>query len=305
MKDPELNIVTGACGYTGKYITRQLLSLGKRVRSLTGHPDRNGAFEKEIEVAPFHFDQPELLIENLKGATTLYNTYWIRFAHKDMTFEKAIENTETLVQCAEKAGVQRIVHISITNPSEDSKLPYFKGKAQLEKAITQSSLSYAIVRPTVIFGKEDILINNIAWCLRKFPAFAIPGNGDYQVQPIYVEDYAKIAVDAGHRKENEIIDAVGPDTFTFDQLVRIIAEKVGSKARIIHQSPGMTFFLSKVISYMVHDIILTQDEVKGLMENLLVSSDPPLGTTHFADWLGENEEHIGKGYSSELNRHYR
>ena len=88
------------------------------------------------------------------------------------------------------------MHISITNPSLDSPLPYFRGKAILEKEIRASGISHAIVRPTVLFGKEDILINNITYLLRRLPVFAIPGSGDYRLQPIYVEDLAEIAVEA-------------------------------------------------------------------------------------------------------------
>jgi NADH dehydrogenase len=204
MNTSELHVVTGAFGYTGKYITRRLLAKGVRVKTLTGHPDRENSFGDQVTVAPFNFDDPVALAESLRGATTLYNTYWVRFEHGDATFAKAVENTKTLIAAAGEAGVSRIVHVSITNPSPDSALPYFKGKALLEEAIIQSGLSYAIIRPTVIFGLEDILVNNIAWILRRFPVFAVPGGGGYRLQPIYVEDMADIAVSAGGRQRTPL-----------------------------------------------------------------------------------------------------
>src|SRR3990172_8098593 len=179
----ELNIVTGAFGYTGKYIAQKLLSAGKSVRTITGHPHRHNPFGNRISVASFNFDTPGKLTKDLQGATTLYNTYWVRFPYGKVTFDKAVENTKMLIKAAEDAGIRRMVHISITNASEDSPFPYFKGKGLLENAVMQSSLSYAIILPTVLFGHEDVLINNIAWFLRKYPIFVIAGSGDYQLQP--------------------------------------------------------------------------------------------------------------------------
>ena len=170
----ELNVVTGAFGYTGKYIARRLLADGIRVKTLTGHPEHPNPFGGEVVAAPFNFDDPPALIEQLSGASILYNTYWVRFSRGEVTFDRAVENTRTLIQAAKDAGVGRIVHISITNPSLNSSLPYFRGKAQVEEAIIDSGISYAIIRPTVIFGIEDILINNIAWLQHSLAAAPIP-----------------------------------------------------------------------------------------------------------------------------------
>jgi len=304
MEAAELNVVTGAFSYTGKYITQRLLSMGKRVRTLTGHPNRQNPFGEQVTVSPFNFDDPAELTKSLRGATTLYNTYWVRFSHGRVTFDEAVENTKALIKAAGEAGVRRIAHLSITNALEDSPLPYFRGKGLLENAVIHSGLSFAIIRPTVIFGAEDILINNIAWLLRRFPVFAVPGSGGYRVQPVFVEDVAEIAVNAAHRDEDVIVDAVGPDTYTFDELVRLIADKIRSKARIVHLSPALALFLSRMAGYLVKDVMLTRDEVEGLMANLLVSDGPPTGQTRLSDWLDENAGSVGVKYASELSRHY-
>ena len=249
--------------------------MGKRVKTLTGHPNHESPFGDIVSVSPFSVDNPVQLRESLQGATTLYNTYWVRFSHGQVTFDRAIENTKTLIKAAEAAGIRRIVHISITNPSEKSPFPYFRGKALVEKAITHSRLSYAIIRPTVIFGPEGILINNIAWLLRKFPVFATFGAGDYRIQPVFVEDMAEIAVSAGSGDDNMVIDAVGPEIYTFDDLVRLIAAKIHSRARLVHIRPGLVLFLARLIGYVVKDVIITRDEIEGLMSELLVSKDQP------------------------------
>ncbi len=299
-----LNAVTGAFGYTGKYITARLLSQGEGVRTLTGHPHRPNPFGDRVGVLPLDFGMPADLVNSLQGIDTLYNTYWVRFPRGDITFQRAVQNSIALVRAAEQAGVRRLVHISITNPSEESPLPYFRGKALVEKAIESSRLSYAIIRPTVIFGAEDILINNIAWHLRRFPVFAVFGRGDYRVQPVYAEDVAEIAVSAGHGTKNTIVDAVGPETYTFDQLVRLIGRAVRSRAWVWHLHPELALLLARFGSLMLKDVIITREEIEGLRANLLVSSGPPTAHTRLGEWLTRNSERVGVRYASELKRHY-
>jgi NADH dehydrogenase len=282
-----------------------LLATGERVLNLTGHPERPNPFGEQVRVAPFHFDNPRALADSLRGATTLYNTYWVRFDYGAVSFDQAVANTKTLIRAAEDAGVRRIVHVSITNPSQESPLPYFRGKAVLEDAIRASKLSYAIVRPTVIFGDEDILINNVAWLLRRFPVFGVLGAGDYRLQPVFVEDMAEMVVSAGHRDDHVVMDAVGPEIYTFDALVRLIARTVHSRAWIIHLPPRLALVLSQLVGRVVNDVVLTRDEVAGLMANLLVSANPLTGKTRLSEWLAQNADHLGVQYASETRRHYR
>lgn len=303
--DSQLNVITGAFSYSGKYITRLLLNRGERVRTLTNHPDPSSPLRDQIEAAPLDFTDESALARSLKGATVLYNTYWVRFAHGEMNHARAVQNTKTLIRAAESAGVQRIVHVSITNPSLTSPLPYFQGKAELEKAIRCSSMTYAILRPAVLFGYSDILINNIAYLLRHFPLFAIPGDGRYRVQPIFVEDFASLAVEHGHRTENEMLDAVGPEAFTYNDLVQQIRSAVASTARVIHVSPSLLLHGSRILGFFLNDVVLTKDEIDGLMADLLVSNNAPTGSTRLSDWLSKNTAALGQRYASELARHFR
>ncbi len=240
----------------------------------------------------------------MRGASILYNTYWVRFSYGGLSHGRAVRNTQTLIHAAEAAGVKRIVHVSITNPSIDSPLPYFKGKAELEQAIQASSLSYAILRPAVLFGEGEILINNIAFMLRRFPLFAIPGTGEYRVQPIFVEDLAELAVDGGQRSDSYTLDAVGPETYTYTELVQTIRRAIGSKSRLVHLPAGLVRVASGVLGAILKDVVLTEDEIKGLMADLLVSHQPPTGRTSLENWIKSHLESIGKTYASELAHHY-
>ena len=304
---PKTHAVTGAAGYTGKYMARLLLARGDAVRSLTGHPDRPNPFNRPIETRPLAFDDPDALARSLEGADTLFNTYWIRIAYREMTHERAAANLRTLFGAAKAAGVRRVVHISITNAAPDSPLPYFRGKAMVEAALRESGLSYAMLKPTVVFGKEDILLNNIAWMLRKFPVFPIPGSGEYRLQPIYVEDLARLAVEASDREDDFEMDAVGPDVFTYTELARLLTRKTGASCSLVRLPPSVAMVGARLLGLALRDVVLSEDEMVGLTGDLLVSKSaaPPPGQTRLSDWLDENAETLGREYSSELDRHYR
>lgn len=295
--------VTGAFSYSGKYITRRLLARGEEVITLTGHPNRPDPFGGRVKAYPLNFDEASMT-GSLQGVEVLVNTYWVRFDKEQNTQPRAVENTRKLVNAAKAAGVRRMVHISITNPSASSPLPYFWGKAANEKAVIDSGMGYAILRPTVLVGDEDILINNIAYLLRRFPFFLLPGNGSYRLQPVYVDDVAALAVEGVYRTDNYIVDAVGPDIFTFKEMVQLIGGKIGVKRLLVPVPPRLALLAAQFISLFVKDVVLTPEEVDGLMAGLLVSKDPPLGRTRLADWLEENKDKVGARYASELGRHY-
>ena len=302
MFDSETHAVTGAFGYTGKYIAQRLLQRGVHIHALTNSVKRVNSLGEQVKVYPFNFDQPELLTNSLRGIKVLYNTYWVRFNHKLFTHEDAVANTEVLFESAKRAGVERLVHISITNPSVESHLEYFSCKAKLETALKRSGMSYAILRPAVIFGAEDILINNIAWMLRKFPVMGVFGDGQYRLQPIYVEDLADLAVREGYSRENITVDAIGPETFTYRQLVETIAEIIGKKRPIVGVGPGLGYWIARLLGWIVGDVILTREEIEGLMTELLYTESSPVGTTCLTEWIRQNRDQIGRKYSHELKR---
>jgi uncharacterized protein YbjT (DUF2867 family) len=294
--------VTGAYGYSGKYIAQRLLDKGQDVITLTNSPHRANPFGKRVKAYPFNFDNPQALANSLKGVSVLYNTYWVRFNHKLFNHADAVRNTVTLFNAAKEAGVRRIVHISITNPSLDSHLEYFQGKAKLEEALKEIGLSYAVLRPTVLFGKEDILVNNIAWALRRLPVFGVFGDGQYRLQPIYVDDLAEIAVDQGDRQENATINAIGPETFTYRSLVEKIGEIIGKRRAILPLPPSVGYVVSLAIGRLVDDVFITRDEIEGLMADLLYVESPPAGATRLTDWAREHADSLGRRYTSELVR---
>ena len=297
-------VITGAFSYTGKYATRILLDRGYGIRTLTYHPERENPFGDQVRVFPYNFDNPERLTETLRGASTLINTYWVRFPRGRATFEGAVQNTLTLIAAAKSAGVRRILHVSIANASLESSLGYYKGKAELESAVAESGLAYTILRPTVIFGLEDILINNIAWFVRHFAVFAIPGDGRYRIRPMFVRDMAKLIVDAVEQERNAVLDAVGPEIYTFEELVRLISDQLGRHIRLVHVPMPLAYVATRAAGWLVGDVVLTWEEYKGLMGGLLAPEGPATGETRLSEWLAANREQVGKRYASEVARHY-
>lgn len=290
--------ITGGFGYSGHHIVQRLLDAGEEVITLTNTPHKPGT--PDIPAYPLKFD--DSLVDALKGVNVLYNTYWVRFNYRTFTHREAVENSRRLFNAAQRAGVERIVHVSITNPSEQSPLEYFSGKAQVEQALQESNVSHAILRPAVLFGGNDILINNIAWILRTLPVFGMFGDGSYRLQPIHVDDLAALAVEQGRGSENTVIQAIGPETFTYRDLVQTLARILGISRPMVPVPPFVGYAAGWVLGRLLRDVTITRDEIKGLMDNLLYVDAPPAGKTRLTDWASQHASSLGRHYASELAR---
>jgi uncharacterized protein YbjT (DUF2867 family) len=298
-----VNVVTGVFSYTGSYVARELLARGETVKTLSRRPDPAHPLSDRVAFGRLRFDEA-LLTEELRGATTLYNTYWVRFPRGEVTWDSVLANTRTLLRAARAAGVGRIVHFSVTNAAEESPYSYFRAKARAEREVRDSGLAYAIVRPTLIVAHDDVLLNNIAWALRRLPLFLIPGDGGYRIQPVVATDLARLAVEAAREAGNRTIDAAGPDVLTFEEIVRAIRAVVPARARIAHAPPSVARLAAGAAGRAIGDVLVTHEELGALMEDALVSHEAPLGTTRFADWLAEEGAELGGAFVSERRRNW-
>jgi uncharacterized protein YbjT (DUF2867 family) len=298
----ETHLVTGAFGYSGSYIARELLAQGHKVRTLTRSPDRHHEFGDQIDVWILDFNDRFGLIEALTGVRVLYNTYWVRFPKAGFSQDEAVRNSIQLFEAARDAGVERIVHVSITNPSLTSPYSYFRGKAEIEAGLEATGVPHSILRPAVLFGGPEILHNNIAWMLRHLPVFGIFGKGEYRLRPIHVQDLARLALEAGSHQDNDVIDAVGPETFTFRDLVRKIGEAIGKPRPLVSVPRPIALAFLGLLGLFVRDVILTKEEIGALMDDLLVTDSVATGKTRFSTWLTEHANELGQHYASELAR---
>jgi nucleoside-diphosphate-sugar epimerase len=303
----QLDVVTGAFSYSGAAIARELQQAGRRVRTLTGHPGRATG---DIEVRPLDFADPGGLEASLAGVHTLYNTYWIRFSRGANTHARAVANSRVLFDAAKRAGVERIVHVSITHADKRSPYPYFEGKAEVEEHLKGTGVPYAILRPAVLFGGSasqnwGVLINNIAWLLRHLPVFAIGGRGDYRLRPIHVDDLASLCVRQGASAENVTMDAVGPESLTFRGMVTTIRAAVGSHAVLVPVPGWVLPPVSAVLGAMLRDVLLTPEEYKSMAAGLADTGGPATGQTSLTEWVARNADVLGRHYANELDRHFR
>lgn len=297
-------VVTGALGFSGRHVATRLLARGDEVVNLTNHPHRPDPFGGRVAARPLAFDRPAELEAAMRGADTLVNTYWVRFPRAGATHAGAVRNSRILFGAAAAAGVRRIVHVSIANPSPGSRQSYYRGKAQVEAALAQSGVAHAVLRPTVLFGDEPILVNSIAWLLRRLPVFAVPGDGRYAVQPVAVEDVAELVLAAADATGDVVWDAAGPEVYSFDELVARVREAVGSRARIVHVPGAAALAAAGVLGRAVGDVLLTREELESLASGVLVSRELPRGRRLFSDWLAANGDRLGRAYLPEVPRHY-
>ncbi len=302
MANTSLHCVTGALGYTGKSVAQQLIAQSIPVRTLTNSQNRHNPFADKLDIHPLAFDNHAQLVESLQGISVLYNTYWVRFNHKLFTFDQAVKNTKALFAAAKEAGVKKIVHVSILHADQADDLGYYKGKHELEDELKALDLPYTIVRPGVLFGKGDILVNNIAWTLRRLPFFGTFGDGSYKLRPLHVDDMAALMINAANESESKTIDAVGPESFTYKELVQLIGETVGVSKPIIPVPPTFAYLVSKIVNRAVDDIVITRQEIKGLMRGLLDSTAPNAGETKLSSYIHQNKQSLGNRYANEIKR---
>jgi uncharacterized protein YbjT (DUF2867 family) len=299
--------VTGAFSYTGGVIARQLLDRDFQVISLSRRPAPSGhPLAGAVRCERLQFEDSKLLVRAVEGAEVLFNTYWIRFPRQGATFAGAVANSRVLFRAAKDAGVRRIVHLSVTNASIDSPFAYFRGKAAVERVLAETTGEHAVIRPSLVFGgREEILINNMAWLLRHLPVYAVPGDGRYHVQPVFVGDVAQLAVAAAERSGPSTEDAVGPDTYTFDEFLALLRTTVNSRARLLHLPPAAVVALGRALGPPLRDVLITTEELGALTSELLVSHAPPTGRTSFAEWLPGTAGWVGQRYANELRRNWR
>lgn len=292
--------------YSGRFIAEELLARGWEVVAIGRNPPAQAdALASRVSFQPLLLDDESALAGALAGCDAFFNTYWVRFEYGGATFAQAVERSERLFRAAEAARVRRIVHLSVSNASPDSPFPYFRGKAAVEAALQSSSCSHAILRPTLIFGgRQEILVNNIAWLLRRLPLFLLPDDGRCRLQPVSVFDLARVAADVGETGDNLVLDLAGPETFTFSEFVAEIKEAVGGHARLVTAPNGFVSVCAQLAGRLLRDRLLTRDELGALTSGLLTCKTATT-ESRFTNWLEASAAWLGTKYAHELRRNWR
>ncbi|MBI5486653.1 MAG: NAD(P)H-binding protein [Deltaproteobacteria bacterium] len=294
-------VITGAFSYIGAAAARELRRRGWTVHTLTNR--RTPPHSRHVTFAKLLF-HPDHLAAELRGADVFVNTYWIRLPHAGDDFHTAVRNNRMLVDAAVRARVGRLVHVSVSNASLDSRLGYYRGKAEVDAAVRACGLPHAIVRPTLVVGPADVLTSNIAWFLRRFPVFPVPDGGGYRLQPVTLDDTGRIVADAAESSADLDVDAAGQDIVTFREYVELVARACHVKCAIIGAPGRLALAGIRLVELFLGDTVLAREELAGLEQELLVSRAPPLGTERVDAWLLAHGAALGRSYVNDRRRHF-
>jgi len=289
------DVVTGAFSYSGAALAAELHRRGRTVRTLTAHPTRQAGPGPSIESWPLAFTE-ENLRSCLTGVDTLYNTYWSRFPQTGTTYDAAVANSCTLFRVAAQVGVRRIVHLSITHPDAASPLPYFSGKALVERDLATCGVPYAIARPAFLFGHDGVLINNVAWMMRHLPVVPVGDGGNYLMRGMHVADLARLCADLADGPDGVCVDAVGPDRMTFRDLLGAVRDAVAPKTPILSVPGRLLIAGARLLAPVLRDQLLTGDEYRAMASGLADSQAPSTGTTSFRTWVEQEAPRLGRTY---------
>ncbi len=297
---PPHAVVTGAFSFLGAAVARELRARGWTVSTLTNRRPPAGV-DPCLRVEPLRFE-PAHLERVLDRADLLVNTYWVRLPAHGATFDQAVARSTLLVEAAVRARVRRLVHVSVSNAAAGRTLGYYDGKARVDEVVRRSGLGHAIVRPTLVVGPGDVLTSNIAWLLRRLPLFLLPGAGRCRLQPVTLDDAARVVAGAAAAGADLDLDAAGPEILSFAEYVALVARAVGRRPWLAPAPRGLTLAALRLLSALLHDDLLTREELLGLEQELLVSRAPPTGASSVSAWLLAHGAGLGHRYVNDRRR---
>lgn len=259
-------LITGATGFVGRNLIKRLSNTSK-VRCL---------IRKDINLGEnVHSIKGDLLnIKSLEEATkdidTVIHSAAIIKSNKKEEFKKVnVKGTKNLVNACVKNGVKRFIHISSCDVILRNKHDYAYSKLEAEKFVKNSGLDYFIIRPTVIYGKDDkenlgILFNII----KKYPFAPVMGKGNYQLQPVYIEDVINIIFKClNSKKINKTYFVAGPKALTFNEIIDEASKVLSKKIIKIHFPLPLLRILLKPYEMLAKNPSLTYKKLLSVTEN--------------------------------------
>ena len=225
--------VTGANGFVGKNVRKFLY---KNKVHVLGISRKNFAkYPNEIKVQSKNLLEYQLQ-KKLKNYDGLIHLIGIGTESSRSTFEQInVDLTKNTIELCKKSGIKKIVYISGLGVSKDSTSSYFASKYNAEREIISSGLDYTIFRASYIIGKTDHLTKSLSNQMKK-GTIVIPGSGKYQLQPIFVEDVAKIILESILEKKfsYKILDLVGSRKINFEDFVKLFSKDMKVKLKKIN-----------------------------------------------------------------------
>ena len=253
-------LVTGGTGLVGAAVVKELASRGKPVAVMS----RDAAgIEKRfpdlgIEAREGDVTEPGSLKEAFAGIEAVVNCVQfpnspIENKRKGWTFEQVdYQGTVNQVAAAKQAGVARFVYVSGVGAAQDAAKHWFVSKWKAEEAVRTSGITFVIVQPTWVYGPEDVALNRFMGFAKRLPFVPTFGNGQQMMQPIFIDDLAKIIADALEKPEanDQTFEAGGPERLSMDDVVRTALEVSGKKRPILHQPAAVGKLMATLLQVL-------------------------------------------------------
>ncbi|HXR24984.1 MAG TPA: NAD(P)H-binding protein [Candidatus Binataceae bacterium] len=267
--------IAGGSGFIGRAIVRRLAAIpGLTVRVLTRDPVKARvrlAAEGKVDFVSADVNDPARLATVIAGADTIINAvqfdgYPIEKPSRGLTFNRVdYGGTVSLIAATKAAGVPNFIYISGAAADERSPNPAFRAKGRAERALRDAGLAFTILRPSLVYGPEDRVVNGLAKAIRMMPVMVVPGSGQQKLRPLLVDDLAAcVALAIGGRGRNGIYEVGGPDPMTFDELVRLVMEITGHKRPIIHV-PENLLLVAGAVAEKLPGALFSRDAVAFLV----------------------------------------
>jgi NADH dehydrogenase len=250
-------LVSGGTGFIGAATVRELVRRGERVAVL-GRDSRKieERFAGAVEAREADVRDPVSLATAMGGAQVVINAVQfpgspVENRRKGWTFEETdLKATRNQVEAARDAGVRRFVYVSGVGAARDAEKHWFRYKWEAEQYLQASGLEWVVVRPTWVFGPDDVSLNRFLAMARFLPFLPMFGDGKQQMQPVFIDDVARILADASRVPEAAgcVLEAGGPDVMSMDDVVRAALEVQGRKRAVLHQPAALGKMLGTIAS---------------------------------------------------------
>ena len=231
-------LVTGATGFLGRRVVRELLKRGHEVRCLVHTPGRERMFpHRDIEVQYGSIGDPTALKSAFYDAESVIHLVGVIRPTRRNSFDTVHrEGTANVLAAAKQAGANHFLHVSVIGAANDQTYPYLYTKWLGEQEVIKSGMHFTIFRPSMLFGEGDEFINALAGMVRLFPIVPVIGSGKSRLQPLAADDLARcIAITLGREDlKGRTIDLGGSERLNYNELVTEVAKAMGKRRLRFH-----------------------------------------------------------------------
>ena len=263
-----LVLVTGATGFLGRRVIRELLDRGDQVRCLVHTPGRERIFHhRDVEVQYGSVRNPESLSNAFYDVEAVAHLVGIIRPRRRDSFEGIHrEGTINVLTAAKEAGARHFLHVSVIGSANDRTYPYLYTKWLGEQEVINSGLPYTIFRPSMLYGEGDEFLNALAGLVRLFPLVPVIGSGNNRMQPLAADDLARcIAATLGREDlKGRTLDLGGPGRLNYNELVSEVAKAMGKRHLKVHLPTWLMYAVAKVSQGLLSRAPITTDQIKML-----------------------------------------